>query len=361
MSKVLFIASHRLNRAPAQRFRFEQYFRFLSENGVHCELSSLITEKQDYFIYKPGYLLQKFWLFSIQSKFIRLKNLLNINQFDTVFINREALLTGSVFFENQFARSKARLIFDFDDAIWKPNVSEANKRFAWLKNPAKTARIIEMADVVIAGNQYLAEYASAFNKNVIIIPTTINTEEYLPISKPDNNNLVCIGWSGSITTIQHFKSIIPVLYRIKEKYKSKVCFKLIGDDTFQDSKLGLNGLAWTSQSEIAELSTFDIGIMPLPDDEWSKGKCGLKGLQYMALEIPAVMSPVGVNTEIIQDGINGFLPVDEEEWFDKLCILIENQKQRIQMGINARTTVINNYSFDAWKYTYLKLLESQKC
>jgi len=356
MSKVLFIASHRFNRAPAQRFRFEQYFGFLQENGVQCELSSLISEKQDYFIYKPGYLLQKFWLFSIQSKLIRLNNLLNINSFDTIFVNREALLTGSVFFEQQFAKSKARLIFDFDDAIWRPNVSDANKRYAWLKNPAKTSRIIKMADQVVAGNQYLAEYASAFNKNILIIPTTINTSEYFPRTDTPESKPVCIGWSGSITTIQHFNSIKHVLHRIKEKYREKVCFKLIGDDTYHDPILNLNGIAWNSAPEIQELSEFDIGIMPLPDDEWSKGKCGLKGLQYMALKIPAVMSPVGVNNEIIQDGTNGFLPENDQDWFEKLSLLIEHPGLRLNLGNVARKTVEDYYSFNAWKNTYLDLL-----
>ncbi len=351
----MFIASHRLNRAPAQRFRFEQYFTYLENNGIRCELSSLIHEHQDYFIYKPGHLVKKFWLFSIQSKWIRSMNLLNLKKYDAVFINREALLTASVFFEKRIARSGIPLFFDFDDAIWKPNVSEANKRFAWLKNPAKTAKIIVLSNTVIAGNQYLADYAKQFNKNVRIIPTTINTEVYQPRPEKIQQTPVCIGWSGSVTTIMHFKSILPVLYRLKSHFGDRICFRLIGDETFHDPVLELNGMAWNSTTEVQDLQQIDIGIMPLPDDEWSKGKCGLKGLQYMALEIPTLMSPVGVNTEIIQDGINGFLPNDENDWFRKITILVENPELRIKMGKEARKTVVERYSFDAWKNVYLEL------
>lgn len=355
VKKVLFIASHRFDRAPAQRFRFEQYFSFLESQGIHCELSSLIHEKQDYFIYKPGHLFKKFWLFSIQSKWIRSLNLLKLKNYDAIFVNREALLTGSIFFEKQFAQSGIPLLFDFDDAIWKPNVSEANKRFAWLKNPAKTARIIALADTVIAGNQYLAGYARQFNTQVRIIPTTINTNDYIPRSQHYTQNPVCIGWSGSVTTMMHFKSILPVLYRLKEHFGPKVCFRLIGDDTFEDPFLELKGMAWASRTEVQDLHPIDIGIMPLPDDEWSKGKCGLKGLQYMALEIPTLMSPVGVNTEIITHGVNGFLPRTEEEWFEQLKTLVENPDLRINMGIEARKTVVEKYSTEAWKNAYLDL------
>lgn len=277
-----------------------------------------------------------------------------MNDYDIIFIFREALMTRSIYYETQFKKSKAKIVFDFDDAIWLQNVSDANKRFAWLKNPGKTADLIGLSDMVFAGNQFLADYASQTNNTIKIIPTTIDTEEYYPIKTDRKNTPVCIGWSGSITTIQHFSVAVPVLTKIKEKYGNRVSFKVIGDANYKNEALGIHGIGWNKQDEIKELSSFDIGIMPLPDDKWANGKCGLKGLQYMALKIPTIMSPVGVNTDIIKDGANGFLAGEEAEWMDKLSLLIESEELRIKMGKAARETVVNEYSVESQKYRYLE-------
>jgi glycosyltransferase involved in cell wall biosynthesis len=136
-----------------------------------------------------------------------------------------------------------------------------------------------------------------------------------------------------------------------------VRFKLIGDGRYRDEPLGIRGQDWNASTEVRDLSEIDIGVMPLPDDEWARGKCGLKGLQYMALEIPTVMSPVGVNTEIIDDGINGFLADGDDEWFDKLCRLIESESLRRALGTTSRTTVESRYSVRSQRDRYLSLFE----
>ena len=351
MKRVLFIASHRPDRAPGQRFRFEQYFQFLEQNGFKCELSFFITEKEDKIMYKPGRYFQKA-LIALKAFRIRMANVFRRNDYYIIFIFREAFLTGSVYFEKQFKKSKAKLIFDYDDAIWHLDISTVNRRFSFLKNPGKTGYIISLCDLVFAGNEYLADYARKFNQNVVIIPTTIDTIEYAPVySKPGQG--VTIGWSGSITTIKHFEFALPALKKLKEKYGELLRIKVIGDATYRNEELGIKGIGWNKQDELRELCEFDIGIMPLPDDEWAKGKCGLKGLQYMALEIPTIMSPVGVNTEIIQDGINGYLASETDEWVQKLTMLIENSDLRHSIGKQARQTVIDHYSVESQKYRYL--------
>jgi glycosyltransferase involved in cell wall biosynthesis len=220
-----------------------------------------------------------------------------------------------------------------------------------MKNPGKTAKLISLADLVFAGNQYLADYAHHHNENILIVPTTIDTDEYKQTPFRDAEQL-CIGWSGSITTIRHFEVVIPVLHRLKNKYGNKLVFKVIGDANFSVQELGIQGIRWSKQDELDELSKIDIGIMPLPDDEWSKGKCGLKGLQYMALGIATVMSPVGVNTEIIQNGTNGFLATTDDEWFGVLCQLIDDADLRKRMGEAARKTVVEKYSVESQKKVY---------
>lgn len=352
MKKVLIVTAHRLNRAPNQRFRFEQYLDFLKSNGFECEVSFLLDEKADAVFYKPGHLLSKL-IILLKSVFIRWKDVQRAKQFDLIFICREAFLTGTTFFEKKLSSAGVPVIYDFDDAIWHFDVSEANKKFGWLKNPEKTSKIIAMADLIFAGNQYLSNYASQFNKNVTIIPTTIDLNDYqqVPYKNPD---VICIGWSGSITTIRHFEMAVPFLKVIKAKYGDKIKIKVIGDDSYRNDELSIEGIPWRRETELAELSEIDIGIMPLPNDEWAKGKCGLKGLQYMALGIATIMSPVGVNSEIIQDGKNGMLATEVLEWVEKISALIDNDILREQCALNGRKTVEEKYSVDAVKADYFK-------
>jgi len=352
MTKVLFLTLHRPNRSPSQRFRFEQYIPYLQENRINCSFSYLLNETDDKIFYSKGRFIKKF-LIVLKSFFKRLKELKTINQYDIVFVQRECFMLGTSYFEKKIAKKDVRLIFDFDDAIWLQNVSEVNKTFVWLKNSKKTAQIITYATTVIAGNQYLANYALNFNKNIIIIPTTIDTEEYQKIILPKNKKFV-IGWSGSITTIQHFELAIPFLKEVKNKFGNQIEFKVIGDANYVNEELSIRGLAWNKQTEIEDLCAFDIGIMPLPNDEWANGKCGLKGLQYMALEIPTIMSPIGVNSDIITDGINGFLASKIDEWVEKISLLINDLNLRKSVGIEARKTVVEKYSVEANKQFYLK-------
>lgn len=358
MKKILFVAAHRPDRSASQRFRFEQYFTFLERNGYKCEISYLLSAKDDRIFYARGQYFGKAFIL-LKSIFKRVKDVFRANQYDLIFIQREAFMLGTSFFERRLSKSKAKLIFDFDDAIWinQQTDASANKNFLWLKRPSKTSEIIEVADLVFAGNRYLMDYALRFNPNTVIIPTTLDTEKYKPSPSQKQTGTVCIGWSGSHTTIEHFTFILPVLRRLKKIFQDKIEFKVVGDKNFAVKDLELQGISWNLEGEITELSTFDIGIMPLPDEPWTKGKCGFKGLLYMSMGIPAVMSPVGVNSEIIEDGVNGFLANSESEWVDKLSLLIENESLRKSMGEKGRQTVEEKYSVHAYQYQYLSYFD----
>ncbi len=355
-TQVLFIGMHRLDRSPSQRYRFEQYFQYLESKNIECELSYLISEEDDKILYSPGNYFGKLLIF-IKSWKQRLKDVKRANSFDYIFIQREAFMTGTTYFEKKFAKSTAKLIFDFDDSIWLEDKNEANGKLAFLKNPSKTSKIIALCDTIVAGNQYLAEYAKRFNKNVVIIPTTIDTNWYKPETKKPKDKII-IGWSGSFSTIKHFESAIETLTEIKAKYGNKVSFKVIGDLNYRYEPLQITGQKWQSKTEVEDLQDIDIGIMPLPDINWTKGKCGLKGLQYMGLAIPTVMSPVGVNTKIITHGVNGFLASSDSEWIDYLSQLIESAELRKILGEAGRKTVEDYYSVDANREKYLNLFRN---
>lgn len=354
MPKVLFIASHRANRSPSQRYRFEQYFSFLEHNGFSCELSYIISEKDDKAFYSPGHFLRKIWIL-IKSLFRRFKDRARYKNYDIVFVQREAIMLGTTIFERGIRKRGAKYIFDFDDSIWVMDTSEGNKKYEWLKDPEKTARNIRHANLVLAGNAYLADYARHYNDHVKVIPTTIDTGIHRPLNLPKEK--IVIGWSGSLTTIKHFEYAVEFLKIIKKKYP-EVEIHVISDGVYSNPELDVKGIKWTAENEVASINSFSIGIMPLPNDEWAKGKCGLKGLSYMACEVPTVMSPVGVNTEIIEHGENGFLASSTEEWFYCLSQLIENPELRQKMGKAARQTVIGRYSVQSQQQNYLEAFRS---
>ena len=350
---ILFITPYPFDQAPSQRFRFEQYFEVLKRNDWEISQESFLDSKTWAIFYKKGMLLSKLW--GIAKGIIR-RHLLffKLHRYDLIFIHREACFIGPPYFEWIYANVfKKKIIFDFDDAIWLRDVSEANSRLSFLKRSEKTAKIIKYSSFIIAGNDYLGDYARLYNNHVTIIPTTIDTNYHR--SGNNTSSRIRIGWTGSITTNKHFEMLIPLLKKLNEHYGDKIEFITISNKPTANGGLPINYIKWNRDSEIKDLQKIDIGIMPLPDDEWAKGKCGFKGLQYMALEIPTIMSPVGVNTEIIQDGINGYLATTEQEWFDKLSLLIESKELREKIGKSGRTTVQDKYSVEANKQKYLQL------
>ena len=342
-----------MDRSPGQRYRFEQYFSFLQKNGVSCKLAYIISAADDKVLYASGKYLKKARI-GLRAIIKRYNQLKTIHEFDLVVIYREAILTSSIFFEKKLTKKGIPILFDFDDAIWVKDVSQGNKSLSFLKNANKIKEILPLCNHVTAGNAYLKNFALQYNENVTIIPSTIDTSKYLELESRSKERIT-IGWVGSHTTIKHFETILPVLSELKKKYKDKIEFKVIGDPDYFNSDLNIKGIAWNNSKEVEFFNMLDIGVMPLPEDEWTRGKCGMKGLLYMSVNKPAVMSSVGMNSEIIANGVNGFLADTPEEWFDVLSKLIEDENLRKTIGLAGRKTVEEKYSMNSQKEKYLDL------
>ncbi|MFO0355916.1 MAG: glycosyltransferase family 4 protein [Sphingobacteriaceae bacterium] len=353
MPKVLILVAHRPQRSPSQRYRFEQYLPFLQSHGYEFTWSYLLNEKDDKVFYSSGHFVAKV-LIMLKGLLMRYRDVQRFNEFDLIFIQREATFFGTSYFEKKAKASGKKVIFDFDDAIWIEDTSPGNQKWKWLKNTNKFNTNVACANIVIAGNAYLANKAKEYNKIVLIIPTTVDTSFHIPKPQLRNKEKVTIGWSGSISTIKHFESVVPVLIKLKEKFNDHIQFKVLGDEYYTNEKLNIKGLSWSAQTEVDVLNTFDIGLMPLPDDAWANGKCGLKALTYMACGVPVVTNPVGVNKEIIQHLVNGFLVNTEEEWLKVLEELIHDQLLREKVGYEGSRTVKQFYSVEANKDNYLK-------
>jgi glycosyltransferase involved in cell wall biosynthesis len=354
MSKTIyFLVPYPRGEAPSQRFRFEQYLSFLEEKGFEIEIHPFLDQKTWKALYSEGNVAKK-GIGILKSFLRRFGILFRLRKADYIFIHREAAHLGPPVFEWFIAKVlRRKYIYDFDDAIWLPNYSETNARFHRLKAYWKVKYCMKWADTIVAGNEYLANYARQFNKNVQIIPTTIDTEFHHNRLSDHSKSKTVIGWTGTHTTMHYLDKLLPVVEELEKKYDFD--FLIISNEKPGFELKSLQFIKWNKETEIEDLAKMNIGIMPLEHDVWSEGKCGFKGLQYMALGISAIMSPVGVNTSIVSNGENGFLAEHAYEWKEKLIMLLENKELRERLGTAGRKTVEERYSVNANKEKYLKL------
>lgn len=354
MKKLIIIAPYPLGEAASQRFRFEQYLVFFEKNNWNWRFEPFWNKKTWNILYKPGMKFQKsVGLFA--GFFRRFFLLFKLSGIDVVFIHREASPVGPPVFEWVIAKIlRKKIIYDFDDAIWKPNVSTSNSFVNSIKFYGKVKRICGWASLVSCGNKYLGDYSKKFNSKVRLIPTTIDTDYHFPNKKEEGNTLV-IGWTGSHSTTYYLNSLIPVFKKLEKQFEFEL--RIISNIDLHLPLKSYQFIHWNKEREIADLQLFDIGIMPLPDDDWSKGKCGFKLLQYIAVGVPSIASPVGVNTEIIIDNTTGWVAQTENEWYEKLSFLIKNSEARKSVIEKATEHLEKNYSVNAMQGKYLAMLE----
>ena len=327
--------------SPGQRYRIEEWEPLLRQHGIEITYEPFECEELHLLLCKPGSMSRKLKLVA-RGLLRRLSLMRSIKNYDVVYIFREAALFGPPLFEWWIHHTGVPSVFDFDDAIFVSYKSPSNGYFSYLKFAAKTKTICRMASHVMVGNPHLADYARRVNDRVTIIPTTIDTEKYTLAAGRAASDPPVIGWTGSFSTVQHLDTLRGALARLAKQDPFRL--RVIGTPTYQLSGVEVDAMPWRSDTELKDLGAIDVGIMPLPDDAWSKGKCGLKALQFMALGIPTVCSPVGVNTEIIQDGENGFIAASDDEWVDKLSRLLRSPELRARIGMAGRATVEKKYS-----------------
>jgi glycosyltransferase involved in cell wall biosynthesis len=263
-------------------------------------------------------------------------------RYDAVFIHRAMAIAGPAALERLVRILGVPVIFDFDDAIYMLHTSEANRHFGWLKFPGKTAAICRLSSHVVVGNEFLAEYARQFNRNVTVVPTSIDTTLYRPQPKTNSNGKVVIGWTGSSTSQTYLEWFAPVLRKLKETRD----FELRVVSNREPDMPGLDHVwrPWSPETEIAEIGQFDIGIMPMPDDKWSLGKCALKALQCMSLGMATVASDIGANREVIQHNVNGMLAASDDDWLVQLKQLVDDPALRARLGAAGKETVDLHFS-----------------
>ncbi|MBL4752383.1 MAG: glycosyltransferase family 4 protein [Flavobacteriales bacterium] len=351
--KILFLAPYPMHCAPSQRLKYEQYYDHFEENGFRVTTSSFISLKFWKIIYKPGFLFQKF-IYTLVGYLRRTIDILTIRRYDIVYVHLWVTPLGPPIFEWVVLLLAKRVIYDIDDMIFLGHISKANRMWFRLKGTKKVTNLMANADHVIVCSSQLYDYAKQLNHNVSDISSTINLDEFkVPPRKEDNSELV-IGWTGSHSTGKY----LHILDRVLEKLNKEYPFRLvvIGDDQYKHDNLKIDSLPWKRETEVKDLQQIDIGLYPLPFEDWVYGKSGLKAITFMSLGIPCVATAIGANNRIVEDGVNGYLVKTEMEWTDRLRVLCADKELRREMGIKGRKAVEEEYSTKANVDKYLQVL-----
>lgn len=351
--KILFLAPYPPKESPSQRYRFEHYLPYLTEKDIDYQYHSFLDISTWTIFFSPGQAGKK--IAGVILGFLRRSLLmLKIGRFDFVYVHREAAPLGPPVFEWLIAKIyRKRMIYDFDDAIWIPAASEFNRFATSIKWFSKVSTICRWSYKITPGNDFLAAFARRYNPRVEIIPTVVDTERVHQFTQDQSTDHPVIGWTGTFSTLKYLDLILPVLQRLEERYE--FTFLVIAD---RDPALPLKRyrfVKWDKRREAEDLLQMHIGVMPLDDNDYAKGKCGFKAIQYMALGIPAVVSPVGVNSIIVDDRLNGFICDSAEDWEKRLEELLLHSQLRQEMGKEARKKIELNYSVKATKERFLEL------
>ncbi|MHC4323901.1 MAG: glycosyltransferase [Planctomycetota bacterium] len=297
----LFVVTNNPDSASFRQ-RVEVHLAMLRNNDINCEVAKL----------PPGFRERR-------------KLFMRTTRFDGILLHRKILNFSDAFWLNRYSR---KIIYDFDDAVMfstrKPGsfCQSRQRRFR---------RSVELANLIIAGNSYLARNAKKFNQRVKVLPTGLDTSAHNIRTKSENDGKIRLVWIGSKSTLRYLAQIKPALEKIGAIFDN-IILRIICDEFFSLQNMTVEKQKWHKSTEAIDLKTSDIGLAPLPDDHFTRGKCGFKILQYAAAELPVVASPVGVNAEYVQDGVTGFHAINTTQWIDRVGKLIKDQELRKQTG-----------------------------
>jgi len=353
--RILLLCPHPENVAPGQRLKYEQYLGYLRQNGYEVTVSPFMTRAFWDMVYEPRRYAEKL-AWTLYGYLVRVFDLLRAPFYDGLYVFLWVVPFGPPVFEWVASVLNGRIIYDIDDLVFLKPKSRVNPFVAVLKSRSRITCLMRRARHIITCTPALDEFARRYNPNTTDISSTINTDTYVPANAYTNDRPLVLGWSGSHTTVKYLGLLRDVLLEIRRVRPIKLL--VIGGPGFTIEGLDVTAIPWQERTEVADLQKIDIGLYPLPDEEWVLGKSGLKALQYMALGIPTVATAVGANFRVIEDGVSGYLVKSPEEWKEKLLLLIDHPELRRAIGQKARERVERHYSVLANRDTYLRILDS---
>ena len=348
--KVLFLPLYS-RLGGSSRYMIYEYLEFFRNAGIECEVAPLFDEAYHRTVgsFAMSTRFQDIlmhWSYYRRRLMDRLRWIWNSDPFDMVVLEKELLPYFPYGAEKFLKKNRRKLVTLFDDAVHSYYSNHPNRMVRFLST-RKIESIIRLSDHVIVWNSYLAEYALRHNRHVTVVNTGVDLRRYRikDYNGHQDKDRVVIGWIGTPNSYPYIRDLEEVFARLEERYPVEL--RIVSSENYNSKNIKVDNRRWSLETEVDDLCSFDIGIMPLPSNEWAKGKSGCKAVQYLAVGVPAVCSPVGITGEIVRNGVNGFLANTPLEWFTNLSHLIENPVLRRQLGLAGQKLVENTYSIQA--------------
>lgn len=343
--RVLVLTPYPYGSTAGPRSSFELWEKVLAQADIHLDYAVFETDELHRIIYEPVSIARKgYEMARAYVKF--LPKARAARDYDAVFINREATLIGPAVVERWVARFGKPLIYHIDDPLYIPYRSPSNGVLSYLKFFGKVGSLCKMSKVVIANSPSHVAYASRYNSNVWEVPSVVDGDVYdgwRP--RAQANAPVCIGWSGSPSTVPNLQVIREPLRELSKR--DDITVRLIGGTDFGLPDVPHHGAAWNATTEVADLRQLDIGLLPVPLTPWTPHKFYLKLVQYMALGIPPVATPLGANTAVIEEGRTGFLASSSADWVATIERLAGDASLRAEVGKRAADVAHQRYTLQA--------------
>lgn len=349
--KVLAIVPYHLDFCAGQRFRIELWAKELEKRGIEVEFLPFTNKNLTNVLYQTGKITQKAVL--MFSAFVeQLKKTFTVSKPDVIFIYREAAIVGPAIIEKIVRRWNVPIVYDIDEPLFVPYKSPSNGHLNKLKFFSKVDELFKTSDTIFAVNKAIADYAGKFNDNVHIVPMTVDLDRYKPSEIPKKlNEKPIIVWVGTSTNQPNLELAAPALRRLRKKHDFKL--RIIADDPQDFEGFEVEFIKWSFQDEVRLLQESDIGIVPVEESVWSPWKFFFKTVQFLSLGLPVVGSATGSNLEIIEEGKNGFLAKNENDWYDKLSILLENPEMCRKFGEYGRKDAVEKFNIEK-QYDFLE-------
>lgn len=352
--EILILCPYPFDTAPSQRLKYEQFIPYLESQGYRIRVRSFFSPRTYAILYKPGRSFRKA-LGVLAGIARRLALLPRIIKADGVYIHLHVCPIGPPWLEWLTCRLARAVVYDIDDMVYLLPTSSANARAGFLKSSARYFLLMRRADHVITCTPALDRLVRQHNPYTTDISSTIDTNRYQPRNSYVNAAELVLGWSGSHSTAPYLHLLDRVLQQLAHRYNLRLL--VMGPSNFDLPGVKVEVVPWSAAVELPTLQRIDIGLYPLPNDEWVQGKSGLKALQYMGLGLPVVASAVGCNHRVLKQGDTGFLVATEAEWILALEQLIANPQLRRRFGEAGRRRVESIYSVRANRHRYLSIFQ----